>query len=69
MNSNQIKTGTVWVYLGPGHGKNVRHIVTSVIDGVVTTWGDPSTKPEEGGNCWLGTTNDFLRHFRKADNL
>jgi hypothetical protein len=66
MNEAQIKTGTVWVYLGLGDGKNVRHTVTSVDNGEVTTWSEPSRNPEEGGQSWIGNINDFRRHFRQV---
>ena len=66
MNDAEIKTRTVWVYLGPGDGRNVKHTVTSVGNNEVTTWSEPSRNQEEGGQSWLGNINDFRRHFRKV---
>lgn len=65
MNEEQISYGTSWVYVGFGKVKNCRHKVISVNERQVTTWGEPSPNPEEGGQSWLGTPNDFRRQFRR----
>ncbi len=65
MNDAQIKVGTVWVYLGPGDGKNLRHTIISTKNNEITTWSEPSKNPDEGGQTWLGNVNDFRRHFRQ----
>lgn len=62
----QLAQGTRWVYVGPGPDRNVMHLVTSVdqVAKEVTTWSAPSKNPEEGGQSFLGSIQDFLHFFR-----
>lgn len=62
--------GQRWVYVGPGDGRNVVHLVTSVDkdpaskEVTITTWSAPAKDPEECGQSFLGEFQDFLRFFR-----
>jgi hypothetical protein len=68
MQNTEIKTGTWWMYLGPGDGSGTKHKVTSVTKDEVTTWSEPTPKEtdEIGGWSWLGNHNEFKRNFRQC---
>jgi hypothetical protein len=59
-----IQEKTVWQYIGPGDGQGLRHTVTEVQAGTVTTWSDPSPEKEVGGYSWRGDAETFRKHFR-----
>jgi hypothetical protein len=61
---SEIRTGTWWVYIGGGDGRNVKHRITSVTDDEVTTWSDPNHAPFSEGYSWLSGHNEFLKNFR-----
>jgi hypothetical protein len=61
---DRIQLKTWWVYVGPGDGRGLRHLVTGVDGGNVVTWSEPSKNPEIGGWAWLGSADDFLQQFK-----
>ena len=71
----EVKQGSQCVYVGPGPGRGVKHIVTMVLqesDGVeVVTWSKPqmclaALGPDAGiaGYSFLGPFKDFQACFR-----
>lgn len=59
-----IKQGQWWTYNGPGDGKGVKHYVTMIKGGTVTTCSEPSRDPECGGDMWDGPVDVFIQHFK-----
>jgi hypothetical protein len=56
----KIEKGQWWKYFGPGDGKGMKHMITGIEDGNVTTCSEPSRDPEEGGMMWDGPADVFI---------
>lgn len=48
--------GQVYLYVGPGHGRNEKHRVIMIEGGEVVTWGMTRMS-------WLGSVEEFSKHF------
>lgn len=64
-----LKSGTKWIYVGPGDGQGVRHTVTAVIGEMntknpeIATWSD-GCYPDGSGMSWFGYYTDFIKQFK-----
>lgn len=60
----KIEPHSVWGYVGPGPGKDMRHRVVMVQEDIVTTWSEFDKNPSNGGFAWNGTSEQFLKEFK-----
>lgn len=67
-----INLNSVWLYVGPGPGKNQPHMVIGpnvsldASDTNITTWSDPYVDPKQNGYSWYGNEEDFRKNFQPA---
>jgi hypothetical protein len=62
--TTEIKMGTWWIYVGPGDGKWMRHLVTGVDGETITTWSEFYPGREFGGFSWMGSPEEFRKVFK-----
>lgn len=68
-----VRPSTAWVYVGHGPGLGLLHLVVHSRSGEVITWSEPlssatasGARDSAAGFSWMGTTDEFLRNFKRC---
>lgn len=63
--SQFIEVGKVCVYIGPGHGRLIKHVILEAKKEHVLTWSKFQwNEVDTPGYSWLGDRDTFCKHFR-----